>query len=583
MKENPVEKTREPQNRITIAVTGSGGAGVMTAGSMLLEAAAKGGWYVLQTRAVGPQIRGGEAAALLRLSTTPVEIHDGPFDLVFAVDWMNFDRFAAEIKLTEDTIVLADPEAGNPPLSVVESGATICAIPIKGIAEKVEGARPNMIALGVLAGAVEMPIDVVSTIITEKLQSKGEKAVASSIAAVEAGYTIAGTLVNTPTLAPSTADPSNHWTITGNQAAALGAVRGGIRFAAAYPITPATEVLEWLSSALPKVGGKLVQAEDELASINMAIGASYGGIPSITATSGPGYALMTEAIGLACASEVPVVIVNVMRGGPSTGIPTKSEQSDLNIAVYGLHGDAPHIVVAPNSISNCLFTTQWAAHLADELQTPVVVLSDQLLGQTSVVIDKPANISFLAKRIVAKNPGEAYQRYAVTESGVSPMSVPGIDRGQYTADGLTHSPDGRPSTKAEDHQIQLDKRLRKLTDFDYGDHWADIEGTGKTAILTWGSSSAVVREAAIRLQSSGVDVKTISMRMLSPPLPEKMSEALKGVEKLLIVEQTHSGQFLHYVRAQFDLDCELKSLRRPSPLPIDVNSIVNEINEWSQA
>ncbi|MBZ0217279.1 MAG: 2-oxoacid:acceptor oxidoreductase family protein, partial [Fimbriimonadaceae bacterium] len=422
---------REPQKRITIAITGSGGAGVMTAGSMLLEAAAKGGWYVLQTRAVGPQIRGGEAAALLRLSTTPVEIHDGPFDLVFAVDWMNFDRFSAEIKLTKETIILCDPEAGDPPLSVIESGATVCAIPLKGIAAQVEGARPNMIALGVLAGAIEMPVKVVNDIIVDKLQSKGDRAVATSIAAVEAGYTAAATLVNTPKLAPAVANPDDHWIITGNEAAALGAVRGGIRFAAAYPITPATEILEWLSSALPKVGGKLVQAEDELASINMAIGASYGGVPSITATSGPGYALMTEAIGLAAAAEIPVVIVDVMRGGPSTGIPTKSEQSDLNIAVYGLHGDAPHIVLGPNSISDCIFTTQWAAHLADELQVPAVVLSDQLLGQTSLVIDRPANVSFLARRHVAEQPGEAYKRYAVTESGVSPMAIPGISGGQY--------------------------------------------------------------------------------------------------------------------------------------------------------
>jgi len=579
----PVTQNREPQQRISIAITGSGGAGVMTAGGMLLEAAAKGGWYALQTRAVGPQIRGGEAAALLRLSTTPVEIHDGPFNIVFAVDWMNFDRFAAEIRLTGDTIVLADPEAGEPPARVADSGARVLDIPVKAIVKAVEGARPNMIALGVLAGAVGLPEDVIDDLITTKLQSKGEKAVSSSIAAAKAGYEAAETLNDTPRLAPATSGPDDHWIITGNQAAALGAVRGGIRFAAAYPITPATEILEWLSSALPKVGGRLVQAEDELASINMAIGASYGGIPSITATSGPGYALMTEAIGLATASEVPVVIVDVMRGGPSTGIPTKSEQSDLNIAIYGLHGDAPHIVVAPNSIADCLFTTQWAAHLADAMQVPAVVLSDQLLGQASVVIEKPANVSFLAKRQVAEQPGEAYDRYAVTESGVSPMALPGTTGGQYTADGLTHSPDGRPSTKAEDHEAQLEKRDRKLTGFDYGNHWADIEGEGEIAILTWGSSSAAVSEAANRVRENGLKVKTISMRLLSPPQPEKLAEALQGVEKLLVVEQTHSGQFLQYVRAQYDLNCEVRSLRRPSPLPIGVSTIVNELNEWSQS
>ncbi len=164
-----------------------------------------------------------------------------------------------------------------------------------------------------------------------------------------------------------------------------------MRFVAAYPITPATELLEWMSPALAEVGGTLVQAEDELASINMAIGGSYGGVPSLTATSGPGLALMVESLGLAVASETPVVVVDVMRVGPSTGIPTKSEQGDLNIALYGLHGDAPHLVLAPNSVADCLRTTEWAVRLAEALQAPAIVLSDQFLGQTRAVIDQPSD------------------------------------------------------------------------------------------------------------------------------------------------------------------------------------------------
>jgi pyruvate/2-oxoacid:ferredoxin oxidoreductase alpha subunit len=163
-----------------------------------------------------------------------------------------------------------------------------------------------------------------------------------------------------------------------------------VRFVAAYPITPATELLEWMAPALEQVGGVLVQAEDELASINMALGASYGGVPSLTATSGPGLSLMTEALGLAVAAELPVVVVDVMRGGPSTGIPAKSEQSDISIATQGLHGDAPRLVVVPNSIEDCLVSTQWAVHLAESLQVPALVLSDQFFGQTRAVVDRPA-------------------------------------------------------------------------------------------------------------------------------------------------------------------------------------------------
>jgi 2-oxoglutarate/2-oxoacid ferredoxin oxidoreductase subunit alpha len=185
-----------------------------------------------------------------------------------------------------------------------------------------------------------------------------------------------------------------------------------------------------------QVGGVLVQAEDELASVNMIIGASYGGTPALTATSGPGLALMVEALGLATAAEIPIVVVNVMRAGPSTGIPTKSEQADLNIAVYGCHGDAPHVVVAPLSVADCLFTAQWAVHLAESMQTPAIVLSDQFLGQTQAVIEPPAAVSFLTRRVApaASEPG-SYRRYALAAGGVSPMAIPGMPGSQYTADG----------------------------------------------------------------------------------------------------------------------------------------------------
>jgi hypothetical protein len=177
-----------------------------------------------------------------------------------------------------------------------------------------------------------------------------------------------------------------------------------VRFVAAYPLTPATELLEWMSPALAEVGGTLVQAEDELASINMAIGGSYGGVPSLTATSGPGLSLMIEALGLAVTAEIPIVVVDVMRVGPSTGIPTKSEQGDLNIAVHGLHGDAPHLVLACNSVADCLGTTQWAVQLAEALQSPAIVLSDQFLGQARSVVDRPDDRAAGPGRVVAEIP-----------------------------------------------------------------------------------------------------------------------------------------------------------------------------------
>ena len=401
------------------------------------------------------------------------------------------------------------------------------------------------------------------------------------MAGVDTGATNTGSEARAFSLGPPTGSGCALWNISGNEAAGLGAVRGGVRFVAAYPITPATELLEWLAATLPKLGGALVQAEDELASINQIIGASFGGTPAMTATSGPGLALMTEAIGLAVCAEVPVVIVDVMRCGPSTGIATKSEQSDLNIALHGLHGDAPHLVLAPVSVTDCVLTTQWAVHLAESLQTAAIVLSDQSLGQTRAIVNRPADVAFIGKRQVPEKFEESYFRYAVGDSGVSPMSIPGQAGGQYTADGLEHNQAGAPSSLPEDHYAQLEKRQNKINGFDFGQHWAVLEGQGETAVITWGSSTGPVREALSRLKGQGVDICLIALRLLAPERPEDMAAALKGIKRLLVVEQSHSRQFHRYLRAAYDLPAEVRVFNRPGPLPFRPGEVIGQLEDWT--
>ncbi|MBW7848866.1 MAG: 2-oxoacid:acceptor oxidoreductase subunit alpha [Rhodospirillales bacterium] len=568
---------------VSIALAGSGGAGVMTAGSMLLDAAAHAGFYGLMGRTSGPQIRGGEAAALLRLSPVPVEAPDDHFDILLAIDWLNVQRFAAELPLTPDSLIITDPDAGEVPAAIAAYGARIVELPMKELAKKIPGGRANMIALGAVAELVGLPVSAFTETLGKALKKKRQDALEASIAAVNAGAEAAKALQATARLGVPQGDLPPRWAITGNSAAGYGAIRGGVRFVAAYPITPATEMLEWMAPALQKVGGALVQAEDELASINMAIGASFGGTPSLTATSGPGLALMIEAIGLAVASETPVVVVDVMRGGPSTGIPTKTEQSDLNIALYGLHGDAPHLVLAPTSVADCLFTTQWAVHLAEAVQCPAIVLSDQSMAQTRAVIDRPADLAFVARRetVSALAAEETYKRYALTGTGVSPMAIPGTPGCQYTADGLEHSETGSPSSQASDHLAQLDKRLHKLTDYQYGDHWAVVEGEGDVAVLTWGSTTGAVREALALAQADGLKARLVAPRLLYPAQPEKMAEALDGVKRILVVEQSHLGQFHKYLRAEYDLPTrDVTLFNRPGPLPMRPGEIRQRLLSW---
>jgi len=569
-----------PASSVSIALTGSGGAGVMTAGQMLLDAAARGGFRGMMTRSLGPQIRGGEAAAFLRLSGAEVTCPGDGVDILIAFDWTSTERFAAEISLTPSSLVLADPELGVAPAMITGSGARLLDLPLKALLADIPDGRPNMVGLGVLGGLIGLPEDSVLAVLARMLKRKGAEALAASTAGVRAGYAAAAEMPSRFRLGPTKA-PASRWNISGNEAVGLGALRGGVRFVAAYPITPATEILEWLAPNLEHLGGTLVQAEDELASINMAVGGSFGGLPTLTATSGPGLALMIETLGLSVASETPVVVVNVQRGGPSTGIPTKSEQSDLNIAVYGLHGDAPHIVTATNSVADCVFTAQWSVHLAEALQCPAIVLTDQLLGQTRAIIEAPGEVPFVARRQVAEAGVENYLRYAVTESGVSPMAIPGTPGGEYVADGLEHTPRGRPSSQAEDHLVQLEKRNRKLETFDYGEHWAEIEGEGEVAIVTWGSCTGPAREARARAEATGLKARLVSLRLLAPAQTAKFKKALAGVKRVLVVEQSHSRQFYHYLRAHYDLPREVKVFNQPGPLPIRPGHVYDRLVDWS--
>ncbi len=573
------------RDSISIALAGSGGAGILTTGNILLEAAARAGYYALLTRSSGPQIRGGESAAMLRIARRPVDCMADRFHLLATVDWENVDRFTAEISLSSDSLIIGDPDRGDVPTSFASSGAVAVGVPFKAMSREIKGGRPNMLLLGLVAGMIGLPDEAVQHAI-EKILAGHPEAIAPGLAAASAARARISSDPDLSSharqlgLASPVAGESLRWLLTGNEAAGYGAIRGGVRFVAAYPITPATELLEWMSPALTEVGGVLVQAEDELASINQAIGASFGGVPALTATSGPGLSLMVESLGLAVASETPVVVVNVMRVGPSTGIPTKSEQGDLNIALHGLHGDAPHLVLAPNSVADCLRTTEWAVQLAESLQTPAIVLSDQFMGQSRSVIDRPADLPRGHGRVCATAGTTDYRRYAITESGVSPMAIPGTAGLAYTADGLEHDEQAIPSSQPSDHLEQMNKRLRKFDAADYRGLWADVDGSGEYAVITFGSCTGPVREAAARVADGGVEIRVVSMRLLSPLRPELLSAALQGVRKIRVIEQNHSGQLFHYLRGHCELEAEISGLHRAGALQLRVDEIRRDLIDW---
>ena len=562
-----------------IAITGSGGSGAVTTGLILLAAVARAGHYGLLTRSAGPQIRGGESAAMVRFGPRRVECMGDRFDILVGLDWSNVDRFVDELPLDARSLILTDAKGEPVPEVLTRSGAAVRQLPLKEIADGVADGRLNMVALGTLGALAGLPLSALEHGARTTIGTKGGNLLQGALQCIGAGYRLTLDGADAAGDAPISLASAERWNISGNEAAGLGALRGGVRFVAAYPITPASEMLEWLAPHLELVGGSLLQAEDELASVNMIIGASFGGVPSLTATSGPGLSLMMEGLGLAVASETPVVVANVQRGGPSTGIPTKSEQSDLNIALYGLHGDAPHLVLAALSIPDCALTFQWAVRLAEHLQATAIVLSDQLLGQSRAIVDPPAQFRGALERWVEHKPADDYRRYAVTADGISPMTLPGTPAGMYTADGLEHGPKGTPSSMARDHQAQLAKRLRKLRDFDYGPQWGEVRGTGPNCLLTWGSAAGAVFEATERLTGAGIPTRAVALRLIAPLPQRDLAQALDGVSTILVVEQNQGGQLFHYLHAEQALPPWARSLARPGPLPLKPGEIVQACSE----
>jgi len=319
----------------------------------------------------------------------------------------------------------------------------------------------------------------------------------------------------------------------------------GCRFFSCYPITPATDIANWLSRHLPKVNGVVVQAEDEIASLGQVIGASFAGVKAMTGTSGPGLDLMVELLGFASMAELPIVIADVQRGGPSTGLPTKSEQADLFLAAKGGHGDFPRIVLAAATIEDCFYLTVEAFNLAERYQIPVILLSDGALASRTEKIKRPdlSKIRIVNREAYSGN-GE-YQRYAVTETGISPISVPGQAGGRYMATGLEHSETSAPKYSSDYHEKMTEKRFRKIATIEDEFPEPESEGDkdGDLGIISWGLTQCAVREAMKECADKGLRVRALYPKLIFPVPVKAIQRFASTVKKVLVPELNYQGQF----------------------------------------
>jgi 2-oxoglutarate ferredoxin oxidoreductase subunit alpha len=576
---------------LNIGMVGSGGDGVMVGGEAVVSAVARKGLNCIMLKSFGPQIRGGESSCKIRISSEKVSTQADELDVLLAYNWKDYPRFGSELMLRPGRIVIEEGEPDTPeperPIVGPDPG-TIYRIPLTRLAkESTGGTRArNMVALGVLGKLCNLPDQPLRDSIEKLFKAKGGEVVHDNQKAYQAGRDYAGrnfSRAEEIELEVREERVEERVVMTGNDAVAYGALLAGCRFFAGYPITPSSEIMEWLSVYMPRFGGTMVQTEDEMAALGMVIGASMAGVKAMTATSGPGLSLMTEMIGLASIAEIPVVIVEVQRGGPSTGIPTKSEQSDLMHAVYGGHGDFPRVVMAPADVSDCFDVMREAFFISEKYQIPVIVLSDGFIGHRKASIIPPDISKYRPyyRNRPEPDPKKEYLRFIMTDSGVSPMSIPGMPHVLYRAAGIEHDEKGRPTSDFKVHQMMNEKRFRKLEGIRHDVSFMRVYGPeqAKVGVLAWGSSKGAVRNAVKILNEQGQAVKGIIPQVLFPLAVDKLNVYLKGLERLLIVELSYSKQFLNVLKTQMELPPGTVHYGRSGAQPLGVHEVIEQVEK----
>lgn len=582
---------------IQFAVIGSAGDGTIAAGDILKRAMARMGYKVIAFDIYPPEIRGfGKCISRVRVTTEQAYSLKRHSDVLISLDDSYAIPHVGEVRdygavIYESSPVAKLPEGGHMTAHVKPSQLPY-GMQVRGISERATASARsrNIVVLGYLAGLYGIEPQAFREVIADKFRTKAKAVTEQNTAAFDAGFE-AGKVVfklDDIDIGPPVhnGDGEKATMMTGNGAVVRGCIDAGLNTFFGYPITPATTILERLAAELPKHGGRVLQTEDEISAIAATIGAGYAGARTATATSGPGLALMAEMLGLGVMGEVPSVVFVSQRGGPSTGMPTKTEQSDLNIAVFGGAGDAQRIVLAPTNVDGCYRTAGKALEMAEQYQTPVIVLLDLYLSnryETVVLPDKNPFAPDLNKKMA---PGAAgYMRFADTDDHISPRALPGEGGGMHTVTGLEHNQMGKPSDVPENHQAMNDKRHLKLEgalshpDFTICKRFGD-EGPVDVGILGWGSTFGEILEAMFAAQDEGIRCSAMKVVMLSP-LPRQRIEAfMDDCGTVLVPELNYEGQFANLISGA--LGRPVTKLARSTGTPMPVEEILAEIRRLAR-
>ncbi|KPK21263.1 MAG: pyruvate ferredoxin oxidoreductase [Dehalococcoidia bacterium SM23_28_1] len=571
---------------MSVLIGGDAGQGVESSGAGLCQAFARGGLQVFAMQDYRSRIRGGHNFYQIRLSERATYSHSSPVHLVLALTAetvpLHMDNIVEGGAVIYPERVKVDEEA------LKERGVQCFAMPLVAIAEE-HGSRimTNTAALAAAASVCGWPLSYLESVIRDNFQVKGAQVVESNLAVAKAAYDQAQeryAAAFSYKLKPLEAPP--RMLINGNQAISLGALAGGCRFMSAYPMTPATSIIEWLSALPRELGVVTKHAEDEIAAVCMAIGASYAGARAMTATSGGGFSLMAEALGLAGMTEVPLVVVEAQRGGPSTGLPTRTEQGDLLFVINASQGEFPRVVLAPGTVEEC-FEAGWRAfNLAERYQCPVIILSDQFLASSLRSLDKGAidfsTVSIDRGQLLSAEDVErledGYRRFAFSDSGISPRAAPGHPKAVQAISSDEHDEYGHITEEITNRQRMMDKRMRKLAAAAeemrppkrYGPQEADL------TLVCWGSSYGPCREAVDLLKASGGSANLLHFSDLWPFPEDEAARMLKACRHTVAVEQNYTSQMARLIRMCTGLSVD-RTVNKYDGRPFSPEDIVAEL------
>jgi 2-oxoglutarate ferredoxin oxidoreductase subunit alpha len=581
-------KPRKIIKDISVMIAGQAGDGVLFTGNVLAKIFKRHGWEVATFRDFPSNIRGEATNYTIRASLNKIYSCGDTLDILLAFDC---GVCLVHIKnLAERGVVLCDGQEIEEPAPHLTKGKTKHRFLLRKLAKENFGQEifKNMIALGALSYILNLDSKVLEQIISETfLERKGPEIVQKNIQAASLGYKKAKDVIK-----PSERHPlvekkdTNRLILSGNEAIAFGALAAGCRFFAAYPICPATEIWEWLLEYFPESNGLVVQTEDELAALNMALGASYAGARAMTSTSGPGASLMMEAFSLAGMTEIPVVVAHVQRLGPATGIPTKTQQGDLNEWIYGSHGEFPRIVLSPGTLEECFEFTFKAFNLAEKYQCPVIILTEGDMGQnlrtslkfslSNKIIDRGKLLS-QDELLRIKN----YKRYELTADGISWRAIPGLINGIHLVESLEHDERGYRNEDPENRVRMMGKRMQKLKkarkDLVPPNIWGDRKA--KIGVIGFGSTVGPILEATERLKEEGKNAKFLQLRTLWPFPSERIQEFLAGCRRVFVVENNYTAQLAALIRSQVNPAPKMESVLKYSTHPFKPQDVYMEIKK----